>query len=80
MVDAAAEQPNECPRAGYPGTQRERQREMASDKRVQVTLACEECKRRNYITMKNKTNNRDRIEMKKYCRWDRKHTLHKETR
>ncbi|MCU1377136.1 MAG: Ribosomal protein, partial [Acidimicrobiales bacterium] len=27
---------------------------MASDKRVKVTLACEQCKRRNYITMKNK--------------------------
>jgi large subunit ribosomal protein L33 len=30
--------------------------------------------------MKNKTNDRERIEMKKYCRWDRKHTLHRETR
>ena len=53
---------------------------MASDKRVKVTLACEVCKRRNYITMKNRTNDRDRIEMKKYCRWDRRHTLHKVTR
>jgi large subunit ribosomal protein L33 len=53
---------------------------MASDKRVKVTLACEECKRRNYITIKNKTNDRERIEMKKYCRFDRRHTLHKETR
>ena len=44
---------------------------MASDKRVKVTLACEECKRRNYITVKNKTNDRERIEMKKYCRFDR---------
>jgi large subunit ribosomal protein L33 len=53
---------------------------MASDKRVKITLACEDCKRRNYITIKNKTNDRDRIEMKKYCRFDRRHTLHKETR
>ena len=29
---------------------------------------------------KNKVNDRERIEMKKYCRWDRQHTLHKETR
>ena len=50
-----------------------------NDKRVQVTLACEVCKRRNYITMKSKVNDRERIEMKKYCRWERKHTLHKET-
>ena len=53
---------------------------MASDKQLKVTLACEECKRRNYITKKNKNNDRERIEMKKYCRFDRKHTLHKETR
>jgi large subunit ribosomal protein L33 len=25
-------------------------------------------------------NDRDRIELKKYCRWCRKHTLHRETR
>ena len=53
---------------------------MASDKRVQITLACEECKRRNYITKKNKNNDRDRIELKKYCRFCRTHTPHKETR
>ena len=51
-----------------------------NEKRIKVTLACEECKRRNYITMKNKINDRERIEMKKYCRWDRQHTAHKETR
>jgi large subunit ribosomal protein L33 len=51
-----------------------------NDRRVKVTLACDVCKRRNYITMKNKNNNRERIEMKKYCRWDRSHTLHRETR
>ena len=53
---------------------------MASDKRIKVTLACEDCKRRNYITKKNKNNDRERIEMKKYCRFDRRHTVHKETR
>ncbi|MCL4294016.1 MAG: 50S ribosomal protein L33 [Acidimicrobiia bacterium] len=53
---------------------------MASDKRIKVTLACEVCKRRNYITKKNKINDRERIQMKKYCRFDRAHTLHKETR
>jgi large subunit ribosomal protein L33 len=52
----------------------------SSDKRIQVTLECTECKRRNYITKKNKVNDRERIELKKYCRWDRRHTLHKETR
>ena len=55
---------------------------MASkgEKRVKVTLACERCKRRNYITMKNKQNDRERMELKKYCQWDRTHTVHRETR
>ena len=35
--------------------------------RVGVTLACSECKRRNYTTNKNKKNNPDRIELNKYC-------------
>ena len=51
-----------------------------NEKRVKVTLACEVCKRRNYITVKNKQNDRERIELKKYCRWCRKHTSHRETR
>jgi len=48
--------------------------------RVKVTLACSDCKRRNYDTMKNKKNNPDRISFNKYCRYCRKHTLHKETK
>ena len=53
---------------------------MASDKRIKVTLECTECKRRNYITKKSKENDRERNELNKYCRFDRKHTMHKETR
>ena len=48
--------------------------------RVQVTLACTECKRRNYITTKNKKNTPDRIEMNKYCNACKTHTLHRETK
>ena len=44
-----------------------------AEKRVKITLECTECKHRNYITMKNKLNDRERIEMKKYCRHDRHH-------
>ena len=47
--------------------------------RVKVTLRCSECKQRNYNTMKNKKNDPDRLEMKKYCRFCRKHTTHTET-
>lgn len=48
--------------------------------RVKITLACSECKRRNYDTMKNKKNNPDRMSFNKYCRYCSKHTLHKETK
>ncbi len=45
-----------------------------------ATLACSECKQRNYTTTKNKRKHPDRLEHKKYCRFCRKHTIHKETR
>ena len=48
--------------------------------RVKIVLACQECKQRNYNTMKSKRNDPDRIEMRKYCRFCKKHTVHKETR
>jgi large subunit ribosomal protein L33 len=50
------------------------------DNRPTITLACPECKRRNYVTVKNRVNDRDRIELRKYCRWERRHTVHRETR
>lgn len=48
--------------------------------RVGIILACTECKNRNYSTDKNKKNNPDRLEMKKYCPHCKTHTLHKETK
>ena len=51
-----------------------------ADMRVKITLACSECKQRNYETKKNKKNDPDRIEISKYCRFCRKHTVHKETK
>jgi large subunit ribosomal protein L33 len=53
---------------------------MASDKRPPITLACEVCKRRNYVTVKSRANTRERLAVKKYCRWCQQHTLHRETR
>ena len=47
---------------------------------VKITLACTECKQLNYNTTKNKKNNPDRLEMKKYCRFCKKHTVHRETK
>lgn len=51
-----------------------------SDVRPSITLACTECKERNYITKKNRRNNPDRMEMKKFCSRCGTHTLHRETR
>jgi len=48
--------------------------------RVEITLACTECKRRNYQSTKSKRNTPDRVEFKKYCHWCRCHTPHRETR
>jgi large subunit ribosomal protein L33 len=45
-----------------------------------ITLACEVCKRRNYTTTKEKKNNPERLQVKKYCKWCKKHTPHKETK
>jgi large subunit ribosomal protein L33 len=50
------------------------------DVRIAVTLACEECKRRNYQTQKSKRNNPNRLELRKHCRWCGKYTPHRETR
>jgi large subunit ribosomal protein L33 len=48
--------------------------------RVAITLACTECKRRNYQSTKSKRNTPDRVEFRKYCRWCGTHTPHRETR
>jgi large subunit ribosomal protein L33 len=59
---------------------RETEGPMAAGVRVGITLACTECKRRNYQTNKSKRNTPDRLEVKKYCRWCGRHTAHRETR
>jgi large subunit ribosomal protein L33 len=53
---------------------------MAKKKSIveKITLQCESCKERNYSLSKNKKQNPDRLELKKYCRFERKHTVHKE--
>ncbi len=45
-----------------------------------ITIACTQCKERNYSTMKNKRNMPDKLEIKKYCKSCKAHTLHKETK
>jgi len=48
--------------------------------RTIVLLQCAECKRKNYATIKNKRNTTGKLELKKYCKFDHKHTVHKETK
>jgi large subunit ribosomal protein L33 len=45
-----------------------------------IALQCSECKRKNYTTAKNRRNTQEKLELKKYCPFDRKHTLHKEAK
>lgn len=48
--------------------------------RIGITLECTQCKERNYRTTKNRRNDPDRLELKKYCRRCKTHTVHRETR
>ncbi len=45
-----------------------------------IIIACTECKQRNYSTTKDKKQHPDRLELKKYCKFCRAHTLHRETK
>ena len=45
-----------------------------------IAMQCGECKRRNYSTVKNKKNTTERLELSKYCAFDKKHTKHKEVK
>ncbi|MDW7999317.1 MAG: 50S ribosomal protein L33 [Thermodesulfovibrio sp.] len=45
-----------------------------------ILLQCTECKSKNYSTTKNKKNTPDKLQLKKYCKHCKRHTLHKETK
>jgi len=45
-----------------------------------IKLECTECKRVTAHSHKNKKILKARLELKKYCRFCKKHTLHKETK
>jgi large subunit ribosomal protein L33 len=52
--------------------------------RVQIILECTECRKSDtpgvsrYVSEKNKRNTTARVEIKKFCKFERKHTVHKE--
>ena len=43
-------------------------------------MECTVCHRINYYGHKNKKKLKNRLEIQKYCKWCKKHTLHKETK
>ena len=45
-----------------------------------ITLKCTVCNRKNYYARKNKKTVERKIEYKKYCKWCKKHTIHKEAK
>ena len=45
-----------------------------------IALQCTVFKRGTDTTKKNRKTMQEKLEMMKYCKWDRKHTLHKETK
>jgi large subunit ribosomal protein L33 len=54
--------------------------------KVTIHLECTTCRKSGlpgvsrYSTTKNKKNHPDRMEFNKYCRFERKHTAHKEVK
>ena len=48
--------------------------------RIIITLACTECKERNYTSSKNKRNDPARLEIAKFCPRCRQHRAHRETK
>ncbi len=57
---------------------------MASSKKKgpveKIALQCTECKQKNYTTEKNRRNTPNKLELMKYCPFEHKHTLHRETK
>ncbi len=45
-----------------------------------IQFQCQECKNRNYSKTKNKRTTTERLEMKKFCPYCRKHQEHRETK
>ena len=50
------------------------------EERAIIHLACSECRERNYTTVKNRRNDSDRLELRKYCPRCRAHRPHREVR
>lgn len=45
-----------------------------------IKLECSQCKNVGYMSHKNKKTLKERLELKKFCKWCRTHVAHKETK
>ncbi|MGH7818205.1 MAG: 50S ribosomal protein L33 [Candidatus Binatia bacterium] len=45
-----------------------------------ISLVCDQCKRKNYTTTKNRKTKTDKLSLRKFCAACRKHTTHKESK
>ncbi|MDD5606484.1 MAG: 50S ribosomal protein L33 [Candidatus Pacebacteria bacterium] len=50
---------------------------MAKKKKF-IKLVCKQCNKINYFTNKSKALVEEKLNLKKFCKWCRKHTDHKE--
>jgi large subunit ribosomal protein L33 len=48
--------------------------------RVKIQLRCDECRRKNYASTKNKKNTTAKLALRKYCPFCGKHVAHRETK
>ncbi|MFH1866642.1 MAG: 50S ribosomal protein L33 [Patescibacteria group bacterium] len=45
-----------------------------------IKLECSECHQITHHTFRNKKKIKERLQLKKHCKWCKKHMLHKETK
>ncbi len=45
-----------------------------------ISLQCEQCKRRNYTSTRNKKRATEKLALRKFCPFCRTHTVHKEAK
>ena len=62
---------------GYHGLFNEEER---LGQRFFIDLQCGDCRERNYTSTKNRRNDPQRLELRKYCSRCRSHTVHREVR
>jgi len=52
----------------------------AKENRIVITMACTDCRARNYTTSKNRIKHPERLELRKYCPSCRRHVPHREAK